>query len=367
MVAVKRLFGGAKREFTGYSVMDLRTEAWTGAVVALVVVSALSLAPTQAQESGGRCALRDIQTDIRPGPNDKPVAVTIGFRLIDVTDIDDVSQTIAVDFLLSQSWVDPRLTAFEGCQFELSEVWTPQVDVINAGRLFKRLGENIEVLASGRVRYMQRISGSLVFAYYAKRFPFDRHKIGLLLLSVEYGERAVVFDIDEELTGKAERVFNVPNWNIADVEARVGTIYLDVNNRDHSTFNIIISANRLPYYYLWKVLMPLFLIVMMSWSVFWIDPAQFGPQLGMSSTSMLTLIAFQFAMSNMLPPLNYFTDLDKFAAASTLLVFLALVESLATSYLVCYDRRETALRADRACRWLFPLAFMVYTGWIFYL
>ncbi len=127
--------------------MDLRTKAWTGAVVALIVVSALSLAPTQAQESDGRCELSDIQTGVRPGPNDKPVAVTIGFRLIDVTDIDDVGQTIAADFLLSQSWVDPRLTAFEGCQFELSEVWKPQVDVIDSGRLFKRLGERIEVLA----------------------------------------------------------------------------------------------------------------------------------------------------------------------------------------------------------------------------
>ena len=367
MVAVKRVFGGAKREVTGHSVMDLRTKAWTGAVVALIAVSALSLAQTQAQESDGRCEPSDIQTNVRPGPNDKPVAVTIGFRLINVTDIDDVSQTIAADFLLSQSWVDPRLTAFEGCQFELSEVWTPQVDVINAGRLFKRLGENIEILASGRVRYMQRISGSLVFAYYAQRFPFDRHKIGLLLLSVEYGERAVVFDIDEELTGKAERVFNVPNWNIADVEARVGTMYMDVNDRDHSTFNIIISANRLPDFYIWKVIMPLVLIVMMSWSVFWIDPAHFGPQVAMSSASMLTLIAFQITMSNMLPPLNYFTDLDRFAAASTLLVFLALVQSITTSYLVHNDRRETALRTDGACRWLFPLTFMGYTGWIFYL
>ena len=113
--------------------------------------------------------------------------------------------------------------------------------------------------------------------------------------------------------------------------------------------------------------MPLALIVTMSWSVFWIDPAQIGPQVGMSSTSMLTLIAFQLAMSNMLPPLNYFTDLDKFGAASILMVFLALVESMTTSYLVSNDRRETALRADRVCRWLFPLAFVVYTGWIFYL
>ena len=53
------------------------------------------------------------------------------------------------------------------------------------------------------------------------------------------------------------------------------------------------------------------LIVMMSWVVFWIDPAKFGPQIGLSVTAMLTLIAFQFTLTTSLPKVGYFTVLDQ--------------------------------------------------------
>ena len=103
----------------------------------------------------------------------------------------------------------------------------------------------------------------------------------------------------------------------------------------------------------------------MSWTVFWINPAQFGPQIGMSATSMLTLIAFQFASGNILPRLNYFTVLDEFIVGSTIIVFLALVESLSTSYLVSRKREAFALRLDQVCRFLFPLTFFIFMFFVF--
>ena len=33
----------------------------------------------------------------------------------------------------------------------------------------------------------------------------------------------------------------------------------------------------------------------MAWTVFWIDPKEIGPQVGVSTASVLTLIAFQYA------------------------------------------------------------------------
>ncbi len=72
---------------------------------------------------------------------------------------------------------------------------------------------------------------------------------------------------------------------------------------------------------------------------------------------MLTLIAFQFAMANILPRLGYFTVLDKFIAGSTVLVFLALIESVTTIFMVSKDKKETAMRLDRICRCAFPVAF----------
>ena len=141
-----------------------------------------------------------------------------------------------------------------------------------------------------------------------------------------------------------------------------GTIskrYDNYYDRYQSRFEFHIPAERIRSYYLWKVIMPLCLIVAMSWCVFWINPAQYGPQIGLSATSMLTLIAFIFATTNMVPRLGYLTLLDRFIVGSTILVFLALFESLATVYLVSIKKEALALRIDKLSRLIFPLAFGV--------
>jgi hypothetical protein len=143
-------------------------------------------------------------------------------------------------------------------------------------------------------------------------------------------------------------------------------MYLETFDRNHSRFTFEIHANRITAYYVWKVLLPLCLIVAMSWFVFWIDPAQFGTQIGLSATAMLTLIAFIFATTNMLPALGYFTILDLLIGGATVLVFLAMLQSLTTSFLVSNDKAELALHLDRVSRVLFPVVFVVFVILVFF-
>jgi len=317
--------------------------------------------------NAGSCLMPDIQIGERPGPTDRPTLVTVGLRLLDVTAITDTSQSITADFVLSQTWTDPRLTEFEGCQFSLSEVWNPQIDIINAGRLFTRLRKRVHVLESGRVRYVQRYQGSMVFRYDAHQFPFDHHDIVITLLGIEYGEKDVRLIIDEDFTGRKSDEFDVADWKISRVQAKIFSEPIAASSQNNSGYTFSISAKRLSGYYIGKVIFPLILIVLMSWTVFWIDPAQFGSQIGMSATSMLTLIAFQFAMANILPHLNYYTLMDKFIVGSTIIVFLSLIESVTTSYLVSIPKRELAMRIDRLCRWAFPGAYVAFILIVFYM
>lgn len=349
--------------------MRWRGFVWTTAVmitlILLVAFAAQAHTEVNKPADGGPCTLPDIRVDERPGPANRPTQVTVGLRLLDVTEIEDTSQTITADFMVSQTWTDPRLAAFEGCQFKVDEVWTPNIDIMNSGRVFTRLRQQVEVLKSGRVRYVQRYRGALVFQYNARRFPFDRHDIVISLLSHEYGEKEVRIIIDKDITGRRAAEFNVPDWKVSEVQASVRSVYLDAFDRSDSMFDFSISAKRLSGYYIWKVIVPLMLIVFMSWTVFWIDPAHFSTQIGMSATSMLTLIAFQFAMANILPRLSYYTVLDKFIAGSTILVFLALIESVTTSHLSTKQKQEVALRMDHICRWAFPVAFVAFTLFVF--
>jgi hypothetical protein len=85
-----------------------------------------------------------------------------------------------------------------------------------------------------------------------------------------------------------------------------------------------------------------------------------APEAGVAATSMLTLIAFIFATTNMVPKLGYFTRLDKFIVGATFFVFLALLESVLTSVLVSRGFTHRARRVDALCRVVFPLAFVLF-------
>ena len=310
------------------------------------------------------CELPEMNTADRPNMGSGATKVAVGIFLIDITRIDDVNQQFTLDFVVFQTWKDPRLKGFDGCRFDLAQVWSPVFEFLNSGRVFPSLQPYARVGPEGTVTYPRRYRGSLSFPHGLHNFPFDKHTIRIAMIPPDQSGQKYELVANQKTTGRQENL-TVLDWTLGAAVSRVSQTTHPVSGKTIDLFNFEISAKRRYHYYLWKVLLPLLLIVAMSWSVFWINPAKFGPQIGMSATSMLTLIAFQFAMAGILPRLSYFTLLDGFITASTILVFGALLESLTTAYFVSVDRMAMALRLDRTCRWAFPLAFLVIVVAIF--
>jgi cadmium resistance protein CadD (predicted permease) len=103
----------------------------------------------------------------------------------------------------------------------------------------------------------------------------------------------------------------------------------------------------------------------MSWAVFWIDPVTSNSQISIAVTSMLTLIAYRFAIDNQLPRLPYTTNLDAFILMSTVLVFFSFIEVLVTTILENQKRNRLATTIDRFCRVIFPVIFLLASMSIF--
>ncbi len=278
--------------------------------------------------------------------------------MIDLTDIDDVNKTLTGDFGVFLTWTDPRLADLKGCEASLDDIWSPGIAFVNSGRMFTSRPREADIGTGGSVRYIQRYYGTLATYHNLRKFPLDKQIFRVSLFPLEYGEKDVQLVVDEKVSGRRD-LLNISDWTVGSVKGKIRRRYVEATDSFASVYDFEIPANRQRHFYVWKIIVPLCLIVFMSWTVFWINPAQFGPQIGLSATSMLTLIAFQFATTNMVPELSFFTTLDEFIAGSTLLVFLALVQSLTTSYLVSQERQQLALRVDRMCRLVFPLGFAV--------
>jgi len=241
----------------------------------------------------------------------------------------------------------------------LDSIWYPHLAFINSGRLIVSFPDVANIAAEGKVTTYQRYYGTVASYENLKDFPFDSHVFDIGLVSYRWAADEMMLIVDPEVTGRRD-LLDISDWEVGDVTAIVQELTFEAFDADYWTYNLLIPVNRIWSYYVWKIILPVTLIVAMSWCVFWIDPSHFGTQIGLSATSMLTLIAFIFATTNIIPRLGYFTTLDRFIMGATVLVFLALVQSVGTTYLVAKDKTRIAGYLDGGSRLLFPLAYLAF-------
>ncbi len=332
---------------------------WPGIVLALV----LSASTADADP----CSVPGNIAATRPDPEGTPTAVTLAVFFVDVKTISNAEQSYTADFYLFGEWRDPRLAgearsaSLAGCRLKLDEVWNPSLAVVNQRFLRKSYPDTVVVDASGGVRYQQRFYGQLSSPLDLRDFPFDRQRLPVELMAVGYDPQQVSFAVDER-SGRRES-FSVAGWSTELAEPRVEAEYVPAVDRELAAMHFGLDARRHSDYYLWKMLVPLSLTIFMAWTVFWIEPKNVGPQIGISTATVFTLIAFQFSLGRLLPPVSYLTRADKFLLGATLLVFAALGEAVWTGKLADTEREDQARRIDRRARWIYAGLFVALIGW----
>lgn len=333
----------------------------------------LSLAPaSQAQESAEkRCDVPAELTFSRPDPEGMPTPVNIELYVIDVNQIKDANQTFLTDFIYTLNWKDPRLSAdslgksLEYCRIDSSKVWNPAINLVNMSWPIKTFyDDTVTVDSEGNVQFYQRVLGFLESPLNIEKFPFDRQTLPITFASIDYNPEQLVLKVDSKDTAIRSKL-SIVGWNIKPE--------ISYENKSESVpvlgevplVEFKISAERVSTYFVWLFMLSLSLIVLMAWCVFWIDPSQLGAQIGISTASVFTLIAFRFAISNQLPKVSFLTVMDKFVLISTILIFLALGESILVSRIARHGNESLARRIDSTARWVYLGCFAMLLLYIF--
>jgi hypothetical protein len=310
----------------------------------------------------------------RPDAASGPTKISVAAWFADISKIDSAAQAFSANLALVLRWHDSRL-AHPGAEtktYALGDLWHPRWLIANEGASVRHsLPETIDVTPDGSAVYRQRVLGSFSQALNLVRFPFDHARFRVHLVLPGHRPEEIQFVPDETAVaagmpmavGRAEEV-TLQDWRVTSVSAHPQS-YFAAPGVELAGYAIEFKASRRAQHYVLKVMFPLLLIVLMSWAVFWIDPSQTAPQVSVAITSMLTLIAYRFAIGADVPKLPYLTLLDRFILASSLLVFLSLVEVLITTTLAVGGRIEAGRAIDRYSRWIFPSVFSIITVTIF--
>jgi len=327
------------------------------AALLLTMASAAAWAQSAGSGAAGTCAFQDTVRQSRPEAGQGATRILVAAYLVDVTSIDDATQSFDADIFLRFSWKDARLAhAGAGpCTAELTEIWNPRVVLANQRQVQRQLKEVAEISPDGAVRYVQRFYGTFSLPLDLGLFPFDRQVLPVTLVArAAHGDVELV--PDPTLLSRAQRL-STPNWEIGELATAAGEYSLQPGFVVPQ-LEISFPARRLSDYYVWKLLIPMSIVVLMSWAAFWISPQHIAPRIGLCATSMLTLIAFRLALGSSLPPIPYLTRFDLFTVGATVLVLLALVQAVITTALWDRDKQVLAWRFNRGAQILFPLLFL---------
>jgi hypothetical protein len=293
--------------------------------------------------------------------NPRRVHVTI--FMLDVKEINSAKQSFDANVYIQCRWQDLRLVhnGETSVSRPINEVWYPRFQIVNQQKVWRTFPEAVDIAPDGEVVYRQRMWGTFSQPLDLRKFPFDQHVFSIQLVTAGYKPDEIELVPGSEPASGIAGHLSVADWSILDWKGEPKPYKPIPGVIDVAGFTFSFKAKRKIGYFIFKVIIPLVFIVAMSWVVFWIDPKESSPQISVAVTTMLTLIAYRFAVGTFLPKISYLTRLDLFILISTVIVFAGLVEVVITTKLAKSEKLAQARTTDRCSRWLFPAAFFVGT------
>jgi hypothetical protein len=304
----------------------------------------------------------------------RPVEVQAAFHLLNINKIDDETETFEFSGVLTLIWRDTRQAfdpvkegidekVYQGSyQFnELSPAWYPQVVLANASGVPEIQGVLLRVKPDGTNTLIQSVNAVARSGLALRRYPFDHQRLEAVFEILGFDTSEVTLTLQEMSASVDHTKIRVPEWKLTDIDASPRTMvapYVGTKARA-SAFVLTLDVQRQSSFMMRLVLLPNLLIVVLSWSVFWMDRSSLGDRMSVSFVGILTVVAYQSLLSDIMPQISYVTLLNAFLNFSFMLMCATVVVNLVVGECDKQGDLSRGDRIDRRCRWIFPL---VYAG-----
>ena len=317
----------------------------------------------------------------------KKKLVGVNYFLLSVTDINAARGKFHADFYLDSD-VKVGKKGLDKDEIDWKQEWNPGVDFVNADGPVTKSFENFIATeikdrkdVTHKITYQTRITGVFTSQMNLRYFPFDSQRLQIHLESGEYmsdeldmrKEPGCGLNVSKDLRehGLVEWELNEVRtirkwrrWNLTEVRCcrsrrilllvvvvreESYSIYTLIKSGTYSRFTVSCTISRRAAFYLFKIVLPFFCIVVMSMSVFGMPPEEVGKRVTVSITAALTATAFQLATANDLPKCSYLTSFDYFIMTSFFVIFMSCVANIVSFQFSELDLSDASLAVDMTC------------------
>jgi len=304
----------------------------------------------------------------------EPQKIELGIELLQVTDIDQQQELFDIVAVMRASWLDER-SAFDpfndpcDCEQKIfqgpaleeflsqeSNFFWPEFFITNLQSPSETHIEVLVIEPDGTIFYEHRFNASLLaLDFFFRDFPFDQQDIWIEIRSFGFDASNIIFtQFDVPEYDRIGIDFDEDEWIVQDQNTTIET----VNNFSHYRFTVTIQRDVL--FYLNRFLLPLFLIVLMGYAIFFIK--ENDTRVETSSGLLLIFIAFNFTIGDDLPRITYITFMDALLATCFIITTAVFMFSIYLKRLESTPQEEFIERYAKYVVYLYPLAYIIIIG-----
>lgn len=288
----------------------------------------------------------------QPPPGERP-KVIVRFGVVKISNVDTVNACASVISYIDCYWTDPRLVGIDPDAMP-ADIWRPDINVYNVmGEMDKHVhAPRLVNSSTGLVLGAFYVQGTISLSLGLRDFPFDSCIVPLKVMQVEEDNIDKFQFITNHESGKTE------NGGLIDVKSGVSVFsclpdskpeitdwhlngwsmcsYDDCGG-DRVTRSVIIMwihAERMSGYYIWKVVVPLWCVCVLNWSLFLYDVGDLDARVNCCITMFLATAALLYVVSESLPKTDFLTRLDKLIVMTLTVQVFATVETWICALLV---------------------------------
>lgn len=286
---------------------------------------------------------------------EKPAKIFVGFYPIQFHSFSIQEQTFQGDFYLWFRWKGQKnLPGFEIMNGIYEYVGDPEIDELKGGSHY----------------LCYRIRGTFFINIDLKDYPFDKHILEIHMENQELDRSEAIYIPDQKKLTELEELkkkSTIPGWGILNLKIFerkhiYKTTFGRPGDSPTSTYSQLvyqIKISRKLFSYMIKFTVPLFVIVFMALSVFFIHPKMFSERIGIGITAILSLVALQMSQAGALPEIGYIVTADKFFFLSYFACATSLLGTLIAHRYVLLENLQSALAVNNKFRIIAPLTYVI--------
>jgi len=284
--------------------------------------------------------------------------VFVGYGIYCLSNIDGSGQTFFVDFKLKVRWRDPNLVndadfvslkktgkfpngdvTFRRINGNFPDFVVKMIDPddvpiskpkIEFGNCLDSAvyedGSEIFFMSPndepGWIRWEKRYTGIFSQELKLEHFPWDNQALRIRIRMPNKSDRYRYFKAEPESKRKMKQWVTLAEWDI--YQSKVD---LSMTKDGKGEYTIIIPTLRKSGYYVRDVMMVTTGICLLSFSAFAMPVTDLADRMSVLLTVLLTAIAFKLVISDSLPKISYWTELDVYMNFNFFLLFVISVEN----------------------------------------